>query len=323
MTAKRIAETLFLILVPLALFLVLGELVLRAYLSSHIFFDVEMSRYALTLKLDSDNPRIGHHHRPNAKAELMGVTVGTNADGFRDDEYSVARNERHRILFLGDSLTLGWGVEQEQSFEHLLEARLDAIRPTEVINLGVGNYNTTQEVQLFLDKGAKYQPDQVVLFYFINDAEPVPQKSRFPGLGHSRLVTFYWSRLKALRARLSPGTGFAEYYATLYRDGAEGWARSQAALLELQQQSRARGFDLAVVLLPELHELVDYTFRKEHEIVMSFLRANGIRALDLAPAFANERDPHSLWVSLDDAHPNARAHRLIADYSLNFLAEAP
>jgi hypothetical protein len=156
------------------------------------------------------------------------------------------------------------------------------IRPTEILNLGVGNYDTTQEVNLFLDRGARYQPDQVVLFYFINDAEPVPQKSRFPRLGHSRLITFYWSRLKALRARLAPGTGFAEYYAAL--DGAEGWARSQAALLELQQQSRARGFDLAV---------------------------------------ANEGDPHSLWVSLDDAHPNARAHRLIADYSLNFLAEAP
>ena len=323
MSAKRITDTLFLIVVPLALFLGLGELVLRAYLSSHIFFDVEMSRYALTLKLDSENPRIGHHHRPNAEAHLMGVTVRTNADGFRDDGYAVARNERRRIVFLGDSLTLGWGVEQDQTFEHLLEARLDAIRPTEILNLGVGNYNTTQEVNLFLDKGAKYLPDQVVLFYFINDAEPVPQKSRFPGLGHSRLVTFYWSRLKALRARLAAGTGFAEYYAALYRDGAEGWARSQAALLELQQQSRARGFALAVVLLPELHELVDYTFRKEHAIVMDFLRANGIRALDLAPAFANEGDPHSLWVSLDDAHPNARAHRLIADYSLNFLAEAP
>jgi hypothetical protein len=79
MTAKRIAETLFLILVPLALFLALGELALRAYLSSHIFFDVEMSRYALALKLDSENPLIGHHHRPSAEARLMGVTVRTNA----------------------------------------------------------------------------------------------------------------------------------------------------------------------------------------------------------------------------------------------------
>jgi lysophospholipase L1-like esterase len=320
---KRTTELLFLFLVPLGLFLALGELALRVYLSRHIFFDVEMSRYALALKLDSENPLIGHHHRPSSEARLMGVTVRTNSDGFRDDEVPLAKGPRRRILFLGDSLTLGWGVEQEQTFEHLLEARLNATRPTEVINLGVGNYNTTQEVNLFLEKGAKYQPDQVVLFYFINDAEPVPQKSRFPGLGHSRLVTFYWSRLKMLRERLSPGTGFAEYYAALYRNGAEGWTRSANALLELKRQSRERGFDLRVVLLPELHDLADYTFRKEHRIVMDFLRANGIPALDLAPQFAHEHDPHSLWVSLDDAHPNARAHGLIADYSLNFLAEAP
>jgi hypothetical protein len=164
---KRTAELLFLILVPLGLFGVLGEFVLRAYLARHIFFDVEMSRYALTLKVDSDNPLIGHHHRPSSEAQLMGVTVRTNADGFRDDEYPLERDGRRRIMFLGDSLTLGWGVEQEQTFEHLLETRLDALRPTEVINLGVGNYNTTQEVNLFIDKGAKYQPDQVVLFYFI------------------------------------------------------------------------------------------------------------------------------------------------------------
>ena len=171
--------------------------------------DHALIRDALTLKVDSANPLVGHHHRPNAEARLMGVTVRTNTDGFRDDDYAVERNGKRRIVFLGDSLTLGWGVEQADTFEHVLEARLDAIRPTEVINLGVGNYNTTQELNLFLDKGAKYLPDQVVLFYFINDAEPVPQKSRFPGLGHSRLVTFYWSRLKMLRERISPGAGFA------------------------------------------------------------------------------------------------------------------
>jgi hypothetical protein len=176
-------------------------------------------------------------------------------------------------------------------------------------------------VHLFIDKGAKYDPDQVVLFYFINDAEPVPQKSRFPGLGNYRIVTFYWSRLKALRARLSPTTGFAEYYSALYRDGSEGWARSQAAFLELREQSRARGFDMRVVLLPELHELVDYPFAREHALVADFLRANGIPVLDLAPLFRDQQQPQTLWVSRDDAHPNARAHRLIADYTLPFFAE--
>jgi lysophospholipase L1-like esterase len=318
---RRLGEILFLVFVPLAAFLALSEVVLRVYLSSHVFYDVEMSRYALALKLDSPNPRIGHHHRSGAEARLMGVSVRTNADGFRDDEYPVAKGDRRRIVFLGDSLTLGWGVEKEETFEHLLEAGLNAVAPTEIINLGVGNYNTTQEVALFVEKGLKYRPDQVVLFYFINDAEPVPRKSRFPGLGHYRIVTFYWSRLKALKARFSPTAGFQEYYAALYRDGSQGWAHSRDALLELKELSRAHGFDLRVVLLPELHELADYPFTREHGLVATFLRSEGIPVLDLAPRFRDELEPQALWVSRDDAHPNARAHRLIAEHTQAFLGE--
>jgi len=321
MRARRAAPLVFLIVVPLALFLLLGELALRLYLSTHIFYDVEMSRYALTLKVDSPNPLIGHHHRPSSEARLMGVSIRTNAEGFRDDEYTVAKGRRRRVLFLGDSLTLGWGVEKQETFEHLLERDLDAIVPTEVINLGVGNYNTTQEVNLFIDKGMKYDPDQVVLFYFINDAEPVPQKSRFPGLGRSRLITFYWSRIKALRARLSDTIGFETYYSDLYREGSEGFEGSRDALRQLAQLSREKGFDLRIVLLPELHHLVDYRFAREHALVTGVLDEIGVPVLDLAPYFRDEAEPQELWVALDDAHPNAGAHRLIANYTLDFIAE--
>jgi len=319
MKLRKPLEILFLMLVPLAIFLALSELFLRFYLTNHIFYDVEMSRYAVTLKVDSPNPLIGHHHRPNSEATLMGVSLRTNSDGFRDDEYPIEKGAAWRVIFLGDSLTLGWGVEKEATFEQLLENALDAVRPTEVINLGVGNYNTTQEVNLLIDKGLKYDPDEVVLFYFINDAEPVPQKSRFPGLGNYRIITFYWSRIKALRARLSDNVGFEEFYSALYREDADGWKKSQAALLQLKRLSLEHGFDLDVVLLPELHRLADYTFKREHALVTKFLASNGIRHRDLAPLFQDETEPQSLWVSRDDAHPNARAHSLIAEYTFDFI----
>jgi lysophospholipase L1-like esterase len=320
MSLKRVSEITFLVLVPLVLFLLLAEVVLRVYLSSHIFYDVEMSRYALALKVDSPNPLIGHHHRPGSEATLMGVSVRINRDGFRDDDYPVEKSDRRRIIFLGDSLTLGWGVEKEQTFEHILERELGALSPTEIINFGTGNYNTTQEVHLFIEKGIKYDPDQVVLFYFINDAELVPQRSRFPGLGNYRIVTFYWSRIKALKARIRPTAGFREYYSALYREGSEGWERSRAALRQLQQLSRRHQFEFRVVLLPELHQLVDYPFVEEHRQITSFLAEIGVPVLDLAPFFREEREPQTLWVARDDAHPNARAHRLIAEYALAFLA---
>ena len=323
MRTPKPGELILLMLGSLGLFLVLGEMGLRLYLRRHIFYDVEMSRYALTLKVDSPNPLIGHHHKPNQDAQLMNVLVRTNSDGFRDDEYPIAKGPRRRIIFLGDSLTFGWGVEQEQTFEHVIEQELNAQAPTEVINLGVGNYNTTQEVHLFIDKGLKYHPDQVVVFYFINDAEPAPQKSRFPWLGEFRIVTFYWSRIKALAARISASPDFREYYSGLYRGDQEGWSRTKAAFLTLKKVCADEGIDLRVVLLPELHQLRNYPFAREHALITKFLRENDIPVRDLAPFFRHEEDPHTLWVSSDDAHPNARAHLLIAEYTLDFLRVNP
>ncbi len=322
MNARRTLEILFLLVVPLAIFLLASELFLRVYLQSHIFYDVEMSRYARLLKVDSPNPLIGHHHAPDSEATLMGVSVRINSDGFRDDEYSVSRGPKRRVVFLGDSLTFGWGVEKEETFEHLLERDFSRREPTEVINLGIGNYNTTQEVNLFLDKGLKYKPDQVVLFYFINDAEPMPRKARFPGLGNYRIITFYWSRIKALKSRFADTPSFKEFYSAIYSDEAAGWAKTKAAFHALRDSSAKEGFDLKVVLLPELHQLEPYTFSKEHRKVVGFLRSIGIETIDLADSFRSVKDPPSLWVALDDAHPNARAHELIAKYSLDFLMES-
>jgi len=39
----------------------------------------------------------------------------------------------------------------------------------------------------------------------------------------------------------------------------------------------------------------------------------------LTPQFKNEIDPQELWVAMDDAHPNARAHALIAKYTIGFI----
>jgi len=308
-----------LVLLPVAVFLALGEIALRVYLTQRTFYDVEMARYAQLLKVESPNSRIGHVHRPGGAARLMGVDVVINSDGLRDDEARSDADGVRRIVFLGDSLTFGWGVEHRDTFESLLERALDADQPTEVLNFGTGNYNTTQEVELFLDKGLAYDPEKVVVFYFINDAEPVPQKSRLSFLAHFRIATFYWSRLKQLGARFFGGRTFREYYADLYADDQPGWRETRAAFLRLAEVCRERGIDLQVVLLPEFHLLDEYPFEREYRLVADFLRSNQIAVLDLTPAFADVTDPQSLWVAADDAHPNAIAHRRIAEASREFI----
>jgi len=308
------------VLTTCILFLVIGEIFLRIYLGSRIIYDIEMTRYSNLVKKDSDNPRIGHVHKPNVNTRLMGADFRTNSDGFRDREYPIAKGKRYRIIFLGDSLTLGWGVRQEKAFENILETNLDRIYPVEIINFGTGNYNTEQEVNLFFEKGLKYNPDKVVLFYFINDAETTPKKSKLWFLGYSRIITFYWSRFHGFANNIFSSQSFQEYYADLYKEDREGWQRAKLAFLELITVCEKNGIELQVVLLPELHNPKDFIFKKENESVSSFLEENGVDHIDLAPFFAEYNgDPMKLWVARDDAHPNDEAHALIAKYALDFI----
>lgn len=299
------------------------EVALRVYTAWFITYDIEMTRYAMDIKIESPNPLIGHIHRSNSEARLMGVPVKINSDGFRDDEYPIERSNNHRLVFLGDSLTFGWGVEKSKTFEAILEAELSKARPTEIINLGTGNYNTEQEVALFFEKGMKYRPDEVVVFYFINDAEPTAGKSAWQFLGYSRLVTFFWSRFKIAVTKFGQSKSFRDYYAELYTDNQPGWIAAKRALIALRDACLENRVALRVILLPELHVLDPYAFAGEHKKIMTFLKDSNIEAYDLAPQFGQEKDPMHLWVAPDDAHPNDIAHAMIARYSFPLLLRSP
>ena len=307
------------ILIVFIVLLALGELLIRVYLNFNTAYDIEMTKYAMNLKKDSDNPLIGHEHRPNQSMELMDVMVDINSDGHRDKEYTVEKSDKQRIIFLGDSLTFGWGVQEEETFATLIEEDLNSKRPTEVINFGTGNYNTEQEVNLFIEKGLKYDPDKVVLFYFINDAELTPQKSGIWFLGYSQFISFYWSRINSLLNNFLPSKSFQEFYESLYDEGEQGWINTRKAIIQLRNICQSRGIEFQVVLLPELHDVNNEIFANVYDSLSLFLAENNIDYLNLAKLFENYPNQIELWVSYDDAHPNNIAHRKIAESSVEFI----
>ena len=100
MSRTRARDWILLALISIVTFLVLGELAIRAYLTQRTFYDVEMSRYARSLKLDAENPLIGHLHRPNREVKLMNVTVRINSDGFRGGVFPIEANHNDDLLDL-------------------------------------------------------------------------------------------------------------------------------------------------------------------------------------------------------------------------------
>jgi len=291
-------------------------------------YGIEMWKYAKQLKRPSANPSMGHEHRPNVSARLMGVDVSINSLGLRGPEYSAAKPAgTYRILVLGDSMTLGWGVAVEEVFCTLLQQRLnEELSPRtgvkyEVVNAGVGNYNTTQELAYLEDHGFQLNPDLVVLGYYINDAEPVPGDDASFLVRHSYLYVLASSGLDAWARRGGSRPGYEAYYRNLYRDDAPGWQQCQASLKRLATACRERQVPLIVALLPELHQVgTAYPFGDIHDTIRKLCEAQEVATLDLRNTFAMQSSP-SLWVSAGDAHPNAKAHRLIAGALYEALAQ--
>src|SRR5262249_57007952 len=131
-----------------------------------------MWKYALEVKGISSDPLIGHNHRPNRHAFLMGVQFDTNSKGLRDREFSYEKPPgRLRIMMLGDSFTVGWGAKFDETFAKRIERMYaDHGVQAEAMKTGVGNHNTLQRGEYYLTERHKNNPDIVVLHVSFKDS---------------------------------------------------------------------------------------------------------------------------------------------------------
>lgn len=304
------------------------ELFVSQWLDDGMQYDLEMWKYARSLKAISENPRIGHEHRPDARADLMGVDVKINRLGHRDDEIETVKPKgRFRILMLGDSVTFGWGVPQDQTFAQVLEQRFRAEGiDAEVINTGVGNYNTTMEVESFFAHSRKLDPDVVILNYFINDAEPIPSYENNWLERHSKAWVYFASRIDAAWRHVGLGqkTDWRDYYRHLYDSEANpnGWPQVVTAIEHLSSHCVQQDISLFVVQYPELRQLRPYPFEAQHRMVRDLAERLGVPYLDLLNSVGSE-EPSSLWVTAPDPHPNIKANLLFGDALYKWLSDQP
>jgi lysophospholipase L1-like esterase len=293
------------------------EVYVRVFVDDGMQYDLEMWKYAKEIKEVDPDPLIGHRHGANRSALLMGVTVTTNSQGLRDDrEYAVDKPPGVlRIAMLGDSFTEGWGTAEQDTFSSRIE-RLYADQgvKAEVLNTGVGNYNSIQEVEVFLTRFYRYHPDIVVLNVTFNDAEPVPHDRPPPLLlRHCFSCVFLFGRFDALRRMIFGGQDWKDYYLGLVGDGnTPGWLNQKAAIKRLAEYCKEHDIKLLIAYLPELHELKNYPLQKITDLVRDAAAEDNVPFVDLLP-YVQDHDPASLWVTPPDPHPNALAHKLFAE----------
>src|SRR5260370_23701548 len=256
-------------------------------------YDVEMWRYARQIKTLSSYPGVVEEQRPNASAFLMGAKVRTEEHGFRlpDPATEGRRRPSNRLaVALGDSLTFGWGVPEGQTFpdqlERLLSARCPAAggRAVTVANAGIGNCNTSMEVQRYKLRIRPYlHPDWVILGFSFNDAEPDAVPDTNPFYWHSALLSLAAARMqKQTDPKLA---NYNAYYVGLFREGQPGWDRTKAALRELGAMLRADGVPGTLFLMPELHDARDRGIAEAFSRAAAVGRKAGFELIHPPPDF--------------------------------------
>ena len=289
--------------------------------------DIELMKYANNLVRNSSEPGLQFEHVPGARQILMGREILFNEFGHRGSPFhSLKPENERRIYFMGSSITLGWGVDQQECFSaiagRLLNKELSpkTNRSYVSINAGVSNFNTSHMAALYNRDIGLVHPDVTIMQYFIRDIEP--QGSRDNSLlKFSYFAAFVYKQI--LGAISSGSTNIREYYGELYKDNNPNWVRTKNAILQVDQMTSKRGTPLAVILIPDLRDpSIDGSYSKYYSTVKNFLIDADIDVIDPREVIDKHlvNSPKKGWVHIGDPHPNAMIHDLIGHVIFDYLA---
>jgi len=249
---------------------------------------------------------------PSQRVQVNDFVIETNRHGMRDREYEATKPPGTlRVAMLGSSVLMGWGVENDESFEARLEERLNRERAAdgvryELLNFGVNGYSPTSAWMVLRDKALAFQPDAVVLIAHTEDRVlSVFRLSEALRKGYALPDPY----LAELGARAGVDTRTPERWASRrlapHADEIIGWSYARIA-----ETCRERGIEPIWVFVPTLSEgdgRGDAATRlRQHA------EAAGFRTVvldDLYEGVALE----SLFVAPWDQHPNAEGHERIAE----------
>jgi lysophospholipase L1-like esterase len=297
-----------------------AEAVLRIKNSSMTNYDIEMWRYAKELKVPSTNLDLGHEHIKNASALLQSVNIRTNEWGLRGAAVPPRDPNTRRILVLGGSITLGWGVpEQDTMTERLASMFAQNGQKVEVLNAGIGNYNAERYVELFLRDLTGLQPSDIVVHYFLRDAEKLDPGGGNIVLRNSELAVTFWIATTRLLGKTGERS-LVDHYKEVYAETNPGFRAMQNSLRKLAEYAKGKGIRLYLAMTPDVHNLAHYEFGFIHQTMRRIAERDGYVYIDLLPAFGT-LSPEQVWAMPGDPHPNGTGHELMAKALYPALAE--
>lgn len=348
---RKIAFAAVAALLPAMLLTLAGEIYLRRTRS----YIVDQRQALRRLGFVEQNPALLIRFTPKGKRLIPGakvivknhwlsgvdIPININSLGFRGDEVAAKPTPGvPRILMIGDSITWGDYVRDEETYVRQTAGALETAlgHRVDVINAGVGDTGSEEQIDILEESGLQLKPDVVVLEFYLNDSRP-------PWGFSGELVGRNWVRRHSLMADKVYEKAVVRRW--IQRQGAErfawidaqhhlDWKNDRAAFLELahlaqydwgaawvedswrttdqeltrlEDLARRSGFRVATLTFPVRFQVYAATPDDSPQKTFATLaRKHGFSNLDLLPLF---RAHASEQILFDWCHPTPAMNRTI------------
>jgi len=243
--------------------------------------------------------------KPNL--DIEGI-VHTNALGLRNGPVG-AKDERVRILAVGDSTTYGSGAADAETWPARLQQALDDRAPgrLEVINAGVPGYSAYQGLRYLETRGLDLEPDVVIACFGHNECTPVPPNA---------IADLEWENPERGWGIVHLIESAAKGAGLMYRNplGTRQSRMTRGEFLDTLEQLSAVCLDrdawLILLLWPFRHEVEAGELMAPSSLIPEAARVTGTPVFDLTPLFR----AHANDLYTDAVHITPEGNTLVAEY---------
>ena len=245
--------------------------------------------------------------------------------------------ENPSVLLIGDSVTMGIGVDPDSSFAGILSKSLDTVNVVNPSLIGYASTDYQRLVHYFLANPRVVQLEKmdiqhVLLFWCLNDIYADLPPTAVPGgdvrrlggemLHHVRLNVRLYQVLKNMffdRAR-----SYYEYDELYYTPSGLYFQRAVSDLKKIKETCDKNGVPLTVILLP-----YEYQIRAKdgvpidlpQSVLKQAIEDPEFRILDLHEVLRSRPEASkALYLYGDGIHFSKTGHRVVAEYVLDVLA---
>jgi len=257
---------------------------------------------------------------PDYVGSFKQATLRTNRWGFRDREYDLEKPAgTYRIVVLGGSHAMGSGVEGEETFENLVEDRLNlehALAPydrVEILNFSMAGFSILQGMRLLDVKALDFEPDMVLCVIHVNE-EVMVRRGLRATIGQGRDLGYVWLEDIVERSGAQRGMSVVkleqQLEPALHRV-------TEGAMRTIAETARRNGIVPVALYVPLTNEDIERSTKRRHGLLRMAKHA-GMITLSVHEAYLGH-PWNELMVARWDSHPSPLAHRLVSDHVVSAI----